>query len=45
MSIAVDRDQAFLTTVQRIAEDIAGAHADEVDREARFPAETLAALR
>jgi len=45
VSIAVDRDQAFLTTVQRIAEDIAGAHADEVDREARFPAETLAALR
>lgn len=45
MSIAVDRDQAFLTTVQRIAEDIAGPHADEVDREARFPAETLAALR
>jgi len=45
VSIAVDRDQAFLTTVQRIAEDIAGPHADEVDREARFPAETLAALR
>lgn len=45
MSIAVDRDQAFLTTVARIAEDIAGPHADEVDREARFPAETLAALR
>jgi len=45
VSIAVDRDRAFLTTVQRIAEDIAGPHADEVDREARFPAETLAALR
>jgi len=45
VSIAVDRDQAFLTTVARIAEDIAGPHADEVDREARFPAETLAALR
>ncbi len=45
MSVLVDRDQDFVTTVRRIADDIAGLHADEVDRDARFPAEAIAALR
>jgi acyl-CoA dehydrogenase len=45
MSIAVDRDQAFLASVQRIARETAAAHAEIVDREARFPAETIDALR
>ena len=31
--------------VGRIARDVAAAHADDVDRSARFPAETIDALR
>ena len=42
---AVDRDQTFLTAIRRVAQDVASVHADAVDREARFPAESLAALR
>lgn len=45
MSIAMDRDQAFLDAVRVIAEEVAGPNADTVDRDARFPAETIAALR
>jgi acyl-CoA dehydrogenase len=45
MSVIVDRDQEFVTTVRRIADDVAGLHADEVDRDARFPEEAVAALR
>ncbi len=45
MSVAVDRDQAFLSAVRRIADEVAAANADDVDRAARFPAETLQALR
>ncbi len=45
MSVAVDRDQAFLAAVRGIAGDVAAIHADEVDRDARFPRETIAALR
>jgi acyl-CoA dehydrogenase len=45
MSIAVDRDRAFLASVRRIAEDVAALYADEVDRDARFPRETIDALR
>ena len=45
MSIAVDRDQAFLASVQRIARETAATHAETVDREARFPIETIDALR
>src|SRR5206468_3826871 len=45
MSIAVDRDLAFLDTVRKIADDVAAPHADDVDRAARFPAETIDALR
>jgi acyl-CoA dehydrogenase len=45
MSVAVDRDQEFLDAVRTIGEQVAAPNADEVDREARFPAETIAALR
>lgn len=45
MSIAVDPDQAFLAAISRIADEVAAAHADDVDRQARFPAETVEALR
>ncbi len=45
MTIAVDRDQEFLSSVREIADTMAGLHADEVDREARFPVEAIAALR
>jgi acyl-CoA dehydrogenase len=45
MSILVDRDQALLASVGQIARDVAAANADDVDRNARFPAETVGALR
>ena len=45
MSIAIDRDHAFVEDVRRIAGDVAAAHADAVDRDARFPEEAVAALR
>ena len=45
MSVTVDRDQAFVQSACEIADAVAAPHADEVDREARFPAETIAALR
>lgn len=45
MSISVDRDQAFLDAICHIAKEVAAPHADAVDRDARFPAETIAALR
>jgi acyl-CoA dehydrogenase len=45
MSVSVDRDQAFLETVRRVADEIAAPHANAVDREARFPIETIEALR
>jgi acyl-CoA dehydrogenase len=45
VSVAVDRDATFLAAISLIADDVAAAHADDVDRQARFPAETLSALR
>ncbi len=45
MSVAAPPEQAFLADVRRIAEEVAAPHATEVDREARFPAETVQALR
>jgi acyl-CoA dehydrogenase len=45
VSVAVDRDATFLAAIGLIAEDVAAAHADAVDRQARFPVETLSALR
>jgi len=38
-------DAAFVDAVRQIATDIAAAHADAVDRDARFPSETINALR
>jgi acyl-CoA dehydrogenase len=38
-------DQQLLRTVREIAVDVAAPNADSVDREARFPAETIGALR
>ena len=40
MTIDVERDQAFLTTIRRIADEVAAPNAAAVDREARFPMET-----
>ena len=45
MIIDVERDQAFLTTIRRIADEVAAPHAAAVDHEARFPMESVAALR
>jgi acyl-CoA dehydrogenase len=45
MAIAIDKDQAFLDTIRRIADEVAAPNADAVDREARFPIETVDALR
>jgi acyl-CoA dehydrogenase len=43
--VAIDPDQALIDDVQAIAHEVAAAHADDVDTSARFPAETLSALR
>jgi acyl-CoA dehydrogenase len=45
VSIATDRDQAFLDAVRLIAAGVAAPNADDVDRNARFPHESIAALR
>ena len=45
MSLVLDRDAAFVAAAERIADDVAAQHADDVDRAARFPSETVAALR
>jgi acyl-CoA dehydrogenase len=45
VSVLVDRDQQFVATLRRIAGEVAGAHADDVDRQGRFPVETVDALR
>jgi acyl-CoA dehydrogenase len=45
MTVLVDRDQAFLDAIRRIADEVAGPNADDVDREARFPVESIDALR
>jgi acyl-CoA dehydrogenase len=45
MSVLIDRDQQFVASVRRVAVEVAARHAAEVDREARFPAEAIDALR
>ncbi len=50
MSVAVERDQferdqSFLVGVREIAGTVATGHANEVDRDARFPIEAVSALR
>jgi acyl-CoA dehydrogenase len=45
MSVTVDRDQAFLEAVGRIAAEVSAPNADAVDRDGRFPVESIDALR
>jgi acyl-CoA dehydrogenase len=45
MAVAIDRDQAFLDAVRRVADEVAAPNADVVDREAQFPTATIDALR
>ena len=45
MSLGVEPEKAFLSAIRRIADEIAGPNADDVDRNARFPVETVEALR
>ncbi|HWT95713.1 MAG TPA: acyl-CoA dehydrogenase family protein [Solirubrobacteraceae bacterium] len=45
MTVAVEADAALLDAVRRIADDVAAPNAADVDREARFPSETIDALR
>jgi acyl-CoA dehydrogenase len=45
MSVLADRDQEFVSTVRQLASEVAAAHAEAVDREARFPHEAVQALR
>ncbi len=45
MTVSVGRDQELVEAVTTIARDVASANADDVDRNARFPVETIDALR
>ena len=45
MSVAVDVDAAFLEAVARIADEVSAPAALAVDRDARFPVESIDALR
>jgi acyl-CoA dehydrogenase len=45
VALALDRDQAFLAGVVRVADEVAAPNADDVDRAARFPREAIDALR
>ena len=45
MSVTADVDANLIAAARRIAAEVAAPQALEVDREARFPVETLAALR
>lgn len=45
MSVAVDSEEMLLDAVRRIAVDVAAPNAADVDRDARFPLETIQALR
>lgn len=45
MSAVVADSTSFLNAVRDIAREVAAVHADEVDRKARFPSETIEALR
>lgn len=45
MSALAAADSALISAARRIATEVAAPHADAVDRDARLPAEALAALR
>jgi acyl-CoA dehydrogenase len=43
--MSTEQDEAFLAAVRRIADEVAGPNANDVDRAARFPSETIDALK
>jgi acyl-CoA dehydrogenase len=45
MSVTATSSESFLSAVRTIAGDVAATHADDVDRNARFPVEAIDALR
>jgi acyl-CoA dehydrogenase len=45
MTVMVDTDRMFVEQIRRIGEEVAAVHADAVDHNARFPEESIAALR
>jgi acyl-CoA dehydrogenase len=45
VTVLLDADRVFVEEIRRIAQDIAAVHAEAVDRDARFPAEAVTALR
>jgi acyl-CoA dehydrogenase len=45
MTATADRETLLLKAVREIARDVAAPTADDVDRQARFPSEAIAALR
>lgn len=45
MSTPNEQDVAFLEAIRRIADEVAGPNATDVDREARFPVESVDALK
>jgi acyl-CoA dehydrogenase len=45
MSVELESGQVLLEAVRRIADEVAGPAADDVDREGRFPIEAIDALR
>jgi acyl-CoA dehydrogenase len=45
VTVLADRDLEFISEMRHIATKVAAAHADEVDRGARFPSEAVQALR
>jgi acyl-CoA dehydrogenase len=45
VTVSVDSDLAFLENVRQIADEVAAANADAVDRDARFPREAVDAMR
>ena len=45
MTVLTDRETAFLASIRRIADEVAGPNSADVDQNARFPVETIEALR
>lgn len=45
LTAATEAETAFLADIRRIADEIAGPNAEDVDRNARFPIEAITALR
>src|SRR5581483_7332127 len=45
MTTTSENEQSLVASVERIADEISAAHADDVDQNARFPRETIDALK